>query len=266
MRHVVAHIGEDRGPDIPAVVEARRACPGRPTSSRRALVDPGLDHRLNPVVLHLRRTADRCGRPPRPDRPPSAPRPSLFAISSALVETAAFHQHPGRRVAATGRCCGNSTTRPSGTRASRSASANTRLGDLPPSSSVTRLTLSAASFETRMPARVEPVNDIMAMSGWRDMRRADRRAVALDEVEHARPGTPASCRISANSGADSGACSDGFKHAGAAGRQRRHHLQRDLADRPVPRRDQAADPDRLARQHIAARQYLTFAAAPSAPR
>ncbi|MNT56903.1 hypothetical protein D3C72_1942400 [compost metagenome] len=50
------------------------------------------------------------------------------------------------------------------TRSSRSASAKTMFGDLPPSSSVTRLTVSAASLLTAMPARVEPVNDIMSIS------------------------------------------------------------------------------------------------------
>src|SRR3546814_2339914 len=51
----------------------------------------------------------------------------------------------------------------------RSASANTMFGDLPPSSRVTRLTVSAAALVTAVPARVEPVNDIMSMPGWRDI-------------------------------------------------------------------------------------------------
>ena len=39
------------------------------------------------------------------------------------------------------------------------------LADLPPSSWATRLTVSAAVFATMIPARVEPVKDIMATSG-----------------------------------------------------------------------------------------------------
>jgi hypothetical protein len=40
------------------------------------------------------------------------------------------------------------------------------IGDLPPNSWVTRLTVSAADFATMMPARVEPVKDIMSTSWW----------------------------------------------------------------------------------------------------
>ena len=48
------------------------------------------------------------------------------------------------------------------------------------------LHVGAARLATTMPARVEPVNDTMSTSGMRRERRADRRAVAVDEVEHAR--------------------------------------------------------------------------------
>ncbi len=40
---------------------------------------------------------------------------------------------------------------------------------LPPSSSATRLTLAAATAAMRCPARVEPVNEIMSMSGWAEI-------------------------------------------------------------------------------------------------
>ncbi len=43
------------------------------------------------------------------------------------------------------------------------------LADLPPSSCATRLTVSAAALATAMPARVEPVNDIMSMPGCDDI-------------------------------------------------------------------------------------------------
>ena len=49
--------------------------------------------------------------------------------------------------------------------ASRSASANTTLGDLPPSSSVTRLIVAAAPAAIERPTSVEPVKAILATSG-----------------------------------------------------------------------------------------------------
>ena len=90
-----------------------------------------------------------------------------------------------------------------------SASANTMLGDLPPSSSATRLTVSAAAFCTATPARVEPVNDIMSISGWRDMASPTVGPSPLTRL-NTPAGKPASSMISANSMALSGAISDGF--------------------------------------------------------
>src|SRR5580700_10298907 len=55
------------------------------------------------------------------------------------------------------------------TTASRSASSRMMLADLPPSSWAMRLTVGAATLATSMPARVDPVNDSMSMSGWADM-------------------------------------------------------------------------------------------------
>src|SRR5205085_7985809 len=49
--------------------------------------------------------------------------------------------------------------------ASSSASPNTRFGDLPPSSSVTRLIVCAAAAAIERPTSVEPVNAIFATSG-----------------------------------------------------------------------------------------------------
>ncbi len=49
--------------------------------------------------------------------------------------------------------------------ASRSASAKTTFADLPPSSSVTRLILSAAAAAIRRPTSVDPVKAILATSG-----------------------------------------------------------------------------------------------------
>src|ERR1700728_3360113 len=48
----------------------------------------------------------------------------------------------------------------------RSAPSRMMFGDLPPSSWLTRLTVGAARLATSMPARVDPVNEIMSMYGW----------------------------------------------------------------------------------------------------
>jgi len=50
--------------------------------------------------------------------------------------------------------------------ASRSASGNTTWADLPPSSRVTRVRLSAAARAMSLPTCVEPVNAILSMPGW----------------------------------------------------------------------------------------------------
>jgi len=51
------------------------------------------------------------------------------------------------------------------TAASTSASSNTRIGDLPPSSMVTDLMVGAAAASTLAPVGTEPVSDTLAMSG-----------------------------------------------------------------------------------------------------
>lgn len=83
-------------------------------------------------------------------------------------------------------------------------------GDLPPSSWLTRFTVLAARLATSMPARVEPVNEIMSMpvcslmatptSGPRPFTRLNTPL-----------GTPASCMTSAKIRAEVGVNSDGFR-------------------------------------------------------
>ena len=94
--------------------------------------------------------------------------------------------------------------------ASRSQSANTRLGDLPPSSKVTRLTVSAASRVTAVPARVEPVKDIICTSLWRD-RAAPTVGPSPWTKLNTPGGKPAASIISAYIIAEIGVCSEGFK-------------------------------------------------------
>ena len=51
----------------------------------------------------------------------------------------------------------------------KSASSRMIIADLPPSSSETFLTVSAATIETRLPAPFEPVNEIMSTSGCEEI-------------------------------------------------------------------------------------------------
>ena len=60
------------------------------------------------------------------------------------------------------------TDAPAATLLAKSSSSSTMFGLLPPSSWVTRFTVAAAFLATSMPARVDPVNDTMSMSGWLD--------------------------------------------------------------------------------------------------
>src|SRR5258706_12291617 len=55
---------------------------------------------------------------------------------------------------------------PSLSAVSKSASSKMMLADLPPSSCVTRFTVGAADVATATPARVDPVKETMATSGW----------------------------------------------------------------------------------------------------
>ena len=59
------------------------------------------------------------------------------------------------------------------------------LARLPPSSSVTRLTVAAAPAMTCRPTSVEPVKPILRTSGCSTSRQPDDRALADDDVEHA---------------------------------------------------------------------------------
>ena len=123
--------------------------------------------------------------------------------------------------------------------ASKSASSRMMLADLPPSSCATRFTVGAAARATSMPARVEPVNDTMSMSGCADERRADVDAVAVDEVEHALgyAGLVHDLREQDRvQRRDFGR----LEHHRAARRERGGHLAGDLVQRPVPRRDHSA--------------------------
>ena len=66
-----------------------------------------------------------------------------------------------------------------------SASAKTMLGDLPPSSSDTRLSVPAASRMMPLPTSVDPVKAILSTPGCRTSAIPDLAARARHHVEHA---------------------------------------------------------------------------------
>ena len=92
---------------------------------------------------------------------------------------------------------------------SRSASSRITLADLPPSSSATRLTVSAATWVTRLPARVEPVNDTMSTSGWAAMASPTTGPTPVTRL-NTPGGRPTESMISAKMKALSGATSLGL--------------------------------------------------------
>src|SRR5512139_4250575 len=101
------------------------------------------------------------------------------------------------------------TSTPWPTACSSGAPSRMMLGDLPPSSTDTFLTVSAAALSTRMPARVDPVNDTMSMPGCDDSA-APTVGPSPSTRLNTPFGTPASCRISAITWPENGAISEGF--------------------------------------------------------
>src|SRR5579863_635438 len=95
------------------------------------------------------------------------------------------------------------------TAASQSASAKKMLGDLPPSSSVTRFNVSAALFTIIFPTAALPVNATLSTPGC-----ATSAAPAVSPnplmMLTTPGGKPTSSRYVANSSAVSGVCSAGF--------------------------------------------------------
>src|SRR5580765_6417757 len=94
--------------------------------------------------------------------------------------------------------------------ASQSASVKKMLGDLPPSSRVTRLSVSAADLTMILPTAALPVNAILSTAGC-----ATSAAPAVSPkpltMLTTPGGKPASSKQLANSSAVSGVCSAGFR-------------------------------------------------------
>ena len=98
---------------------------------------------------------------------------------------------------------------PSVTACSKLASSRMTLGDFPPSSRATAFTLWDASSLTRLPARVEPVNDTMSTSGWAAMASPTTGPVPVTRLKTP-AGRPTSSMISARMNAFSGVTSLGL--------------------------------------------------------
>src|SRR5271169_963334 len=93
--------------------------------------------------------------------------------------------------------------------ASKSASAKKMLGDLPPSSSVTRFTVSAASLTIILPTDAEPVKAILFTSGC--LTSGDPTVSPKPVITLTTPlGKPTSSNHFANSSTVSGVCSAGL--------------------------------------------------------
>ena len=130
-----------------------------------------------------------------------------------------------------------------------SASANTMLADLPPSSSVTRLIVCAAPAAIERPTSVEPVNATLATSGCSTSRAPDRRCPGPATTLTTPSGMPASSAIRSNSSAVSGVSSAGLSTTVLPAASAGAELPRGDRQREVPRRDQRHDAERLAERH-----------------
>ena len=126
-----------------------------------------------------------------------------------------------------------------------SASANTTLADLPPSSKVTRLIVCAAPAAIVRPTAVEPVKATLATSGCSTSRCPQVRpgpATTLTTPS----GIPASTAIRSNSIAVSGVSSAGLSTTVFPAASAGASFHPAIVKREVPRRDQRDHAERLA--------------------
>ena len=90
----------------------------------------------------------------------------------------------------------------------RSASSRTIAALLPPSSSEHRVRFSAAIFAMCLPTPVEPVKEILSISGWAT--RWSPTELGPVTTDRTPSGSPASRKRSASHSADSGVADDGL--------------------------------------------------------
>ena len=134
-------------------------------------------------------------------------------------------------------------------------------GDLPPSSTLTRLIESAALRSTSRPTADEPVNDTLSTPGW-PTSAAPARAPPVTTWKTP-SGRPASASSAGSRSAVSGVCSAGLSSTRAPGREGGRDLLHGEQQRVVPGRDRGDDADRLV-QHDAQRVGRDRVALPGA--
>ena len=140
--------------------------------------------------------------------------------------------------------CRNTAVRAKSTAVSKSASAKTTLGFLPPSSSATFFTVAAAVAMIRLPVSSPPVKETMSTRGSSESGAPDLGSGAQDEVGGAgrEPGL-LQCPHQQDRGG--GGELAGLEDDRVAGEEGRGDLPTGLQQRVVPGSDEPADPDRL---------------------
>ena len=214
-----------------------------PSSTVGALGDPGLDVRRDLVEVALRDQGAGLGllveRSTQPDRraraPPARRRTPRRSTPARRSRAPAEQTWPE---------CRNTAVSAMSSALSRSASAKTMLGFLPPSSSATFFTVPEATAMIRLPVSRPPVNETRSTRGSSLSGAPACGPVADHEV--ADPGRQAGL-VEQPHQVDRGVRRElaGLEHEGAAGRERRRDLPGDLEQRVVPGRDQPADADGL---------------------
>ena len=107
------------------------------------------------------------------------------------------------------------------------------------------MTVSAATFATRTPARVDPVNDIIATSAWPDRILSDGRPVTVYEIEYPLWNPRLVHDFGKNNAADWRDLT-GLEHHRAARSDGGGDLAHDLIERPIPGSDETNHTDGLA--------------------
>ena len=233
---------EDRRLDEVAVVRGPRAAGDQVGAVLARGGDAGLDVvavRLERDRAHLGRGIQRVAEPDRP-RPLRQPRHELV-VHGGLARAAA--SPPCR----SGRSPRRRRPRRRSAAASRSASANTMCGDLPPSSSDTRARCDAALFMTAMPVARRARERHLVDARMRDQRRARVLPEAGDHVEDARREAGLLDQLGELERRGRRLLGR-LDHHRAAGRQRRRQLPAHQQHRRVPRRDRGDHADRLAQR------------------
>ena len=191
-----------------------------------------------------RRSRGRCRSTDRADRRSSASR-SRARRRSRKASTIGFSTIA--RLVAVQRCPveKNAAFNTQSTATSRSASASTMVGFLPPISSCTRASRSAPIFAMPRPTASEPVNEMARTFGCATSGIADVAARAGDEVEHALRNAGFMQDLD-EPHARERRLRRRLDHHGVAGDQRGRELPRRDGDGEVPGRDQRDHAERLA--------------------